>query len=81
MVISSFSVVANLQQPDGSFCGDQWGEVDTRFSYCALNCLSLLGRLDLISIPRAVDFVMRCMNFDGGFGSTVNAESHAGMSK
>lgn len=38
--------IASLQQPDGSFHGDQWGEVDTRFSYCALCCLSLLGRLD-----------------------------------
>jgi geranylgeranyl transferase type-2 subunit beta len=38
--------VASLQQPDGSFFGDKWGEVDTRFSYCALCCLALLGRLD-----------------------------------
>eukprot|EP00636_Phaeomonas_parva_P019201 CAMPEP_0118866870 /NCGR_PEP_ID=MMETSP1163-20130328/10653_1 /TAXON_ID=124430 /ORGANISM="Phaeomonas parva, Strain CCMP2877" /LENGTH=146 /DNA_ID=CAMNT_0006801229 /DNA_START=157 /DNA_END=593 /DNA_ORIENTATION=- len=37
--------VAGLQLPDGSFQGDKWGEVDTRFSYCALNCLALLGRL------------------------------------
>lgn len=36
--------VAGLQQPDGSFAGDKWGEVDTRFSYCALSCCSLLGR-------------------------------------
>lgn len=31
-------------QEDGSFWGDEWGEVDTRFSYCAYNCLTLLGR-------------------------------------
>lgn len=37
--------VASLQRPDGAFMGDEWGEVDTRFVYCALNCLSLLGRL------------------------------------
>ena len=37
--------VASLQQPDGSFWGDEWGEVDTRFSYCALASLSVLGRL------------------------------------
>ncbi len=37
--------IRGLQQPDGSFFGDQWGEVDTRFSYCALSCLSLIGRL------------------------------------
>jgi geranylgeranyl transferase type-2 subunit beta len=34
--------VRSLQQPDGSFCGDKWGEVDTRFSFCAVACLSLL---------------------------------------
>lgn len=26
--------VASLQQPDGSFGGDQWLEIDTKFSYC-----------------------------------------------
>jgi prenyltransferase beta subunit len=25
--------------------GDIWGEVDTRFSYCALSCLTLLDRV------------------------------------
>lgn len=37
--------VASLQQSDGSFAGDEWGEVDTRFSYCALSALSILGAL------------------------------------
>ena len=45
---SAAKYVASLQNPDGSFSGDKWGEVDTRFSYCAVACLSLLGRLDLI---------------------------------
>eukprot|EP00578_Thalassiosira_sp_NH16_P020015 CAMPEP_0181101674 /NCGR_PEP_ID=MMETSP1071-20121207/13890_1 /TAXON_ID=35127 /ORGANISM="Thalassiosira sp., Strain NH16" /LENGTH=416 /DNA_ID=CAMNT_0023184561 /DNA_START=102 /DNA_END=1352 /DNA_ORIENTATION=+ len=39
--------VASLQNEDGSFSGDEWGEIDTRFSYCALSCLALLGRLPL----------------------------------
>lgn len=34
--------VAGLQQPDGSFFGDRWGEVDTRFSFCAVAVLSLI---------------------------------------
>ena len=34
--------VVGLQQPDGSFFGDKWGEVDTRFSFCAVACLALL---------------------------------------
>ena len=39
--------VSSLQNDDGSFSGDEWGEVDTRFTYCALSCLALLGRLPL----------------------------------
>ncbi len=35
--------IAKLQnKEDGSFAGDEWGEVDTRFSYCAFSALSLL---------------------------------------
>ncbi|XP_065307947.1 geranylgeranyl transferase type-2 subunit beta isoform X2 [Dermacentor albipictus] len=36
------SYVKELQQEDGSFYGDKWGEVDTRFSFCAVACLALL---------------------------------------
>lgn len=36
--------VSGLQQPDGSFFGDKWGEVDTRFSFCAVAILSLIVR-------------------------------------
>jgi len=39
--------VSSLQNDDGSFSGDEWGEVDTRFTYCALSCLALLSRLPL----------------------------------
>ncbi|KAL7490088.1 hypothetical protein ACHAW6_015815 [Cyclotella cf. meneghiniana] len=39
--------VSGLQNPDGSFSGDKWGEIDTRFTYCAFSCLALLGRLPL----------------------------------
>jgi geranylgeranyl transferase type-2 subunit beta len=53
--------ISKLQQPDGSFFGDQWGEVDTRFSYCALSAMSLLGRLNSgeIDVEKAVEFVAR----------------------
>ena len=39
---SIVSYVSGLQQNDGSFAGDQWGEIDTRFSFCAVACLALL---------------------------------------
>jgi len=44
LVDSVVSYVSGLQQNDGSFFGDKWGEVDTRFSFCAVACLALLVR-------------------------------------
>lgn len=54
-----------------------YGEIDTRFSYCALSCLRILGRLDAVDTKKAADFVMKCHNFDGGFGGLPLMESHA----
>ena len=79
--------VANLQQPDGTFAGDEWGETDTRFLYGALNALSLLNLLPhqtpeappLIDVPAATAHIKACHNFDGGFGVAPGAESHAGQ--
>lgn len=71
--------VASLQRADGSFSGDEWGEIDTRFSYCALSCLSLLGALERVDVAKAVQFIAKCKNFDGAFGAIEHAESHAGQ--
>ncbi|EDW12216.1 geranylgeranyl transferase type-2 subunit beta [Drosophila mojavensis] len=73
--------VVGLQQPDGSFFGDKWGEVDNRFSFCAVATLTLLKRMEqTIDVEKAVKFVMSCCNqTDGGFGSKPGAESHAGL--
>ncbi|KAL3756789.1 hypothetical protein ACHAWU_003539 [Discostella pseudostelligera] len=46
---SIVNFVSGLQNEDGSFSGDEWGEIDTRFTYCALSCLAILGRLPLPS--------------------------------
>ena len=62
---------------DGSFSGDYAGEVDTRFSYCAVSILSLLNSLDEIDRGLARDFVLSCQNIDGAFGAVPLAESHA----
>jgi geranylgeranyl transferase type-2 subunit beta len=32
--------------------GDKWGEIDTRFSYCGVSCLKLLGALNKINIKK-----------------------------
>ncbi|KAG6819878.1 hypothetical protein H0H93_007757 [Arthromyces matolae] len=72
--------ILSLHQPSGVFAGDQFGEIDTRFLYCAVNALSLLGQLHVLdeaAKERTVNYIIRCRNFDGGFGSVVGAESHA----
>jgi len=66
-----------FKNPSGSFSGDQWGEVDTRFTYCAVSALSLLGQLHAIDADKAVSYIRKCRNFDGGFGNREGAESHA----
>lgn len=73
--------ILSLHQPSGVFAGDQFGEIDTRFLYCAVSALSLLGRLHELDKDgkreKAVEYILRCRNYDGGFGSCVGAESHA----
>jgi hypothetical protein len=59
------------------FAGDHFGEVDTRFSYIAVNALSLLGRLSDLDADKTVSYILQCHNFDGGFGNSIGAESHA----
>lgn len=72
--------VQGLQQSDGSFFGDKWGEVDVRFSFCAIATLKILKRESEINLEKAIGFVMKCHNFiDGGFGSKPGSESHAGL--
>ncbi|KAL1304986.1 hypothetical protein AAFC00_003890 [Neodothiora populina] len=72
--------IASLQNTEtGTFAGDEWGETDTRFLYGAFNALSLLGLLQLVDVDKAVDHVISCANFDGGFGTGPGAESHAGQ--
>ncbi|KAF8745175.1 Terpenoid cyclases Protein prenyltransferase, partial [Rhizoctonia solani] len=67
----------SLQLPDGSFAGDRWGEIDTRFSLCASMALSLLGSLSKLDIEKTVGYIRKCRNFDGGFGPCEGGESHA----
>ncbi|KZP23988.1 rab geranylgeranyltransferase [Athelia psychrophila] len=69
--------ILSLQQPSGVFAGDSFGEVDTRFLFCSVNALSLLGQLDKLDVEKTVSYIRQCRNFDGGFGAQAGAESHA----
>ena len=51
---SIVSYVKSLQQEDGSFAMDKWGEIDTRFSFCAVATLSLIGHLDAINEEKVI---------------------------
>lgn len=77
--LTSSPDIASLQQPSGVFAGDSFGEIDTRFSYIALNALSLLGRIDAIDKEKAAEYISKCKNFDGGFGRIIGSESHSGQ--
>ncbi|CAI5756198.1 unnamed protein product [Candida verbasci] len=74
---SLVTFIKNLQLPNGSFQGDKFGEVDTRFVYTAISALSLLDELTPKIAQSASNFIMECFNFDGGFGLSPGAESHA----
>ncbi|PYI20608.1 beta subunit of rab geranylgeranyltransferase [Aspergillus violaceofuscus CBS 115571] len=74
------SFIAGLQdQESGAFHGDEWGEQDTRFLYGAFNALSLLGLLHLVDVSKAVEYVKKCENLDGGYGIRPGTETHAGQ--
>ena len=72
--------IASLQQPDGSFAGDKWGEIDSRYTFCALVALAVLGRLHSgeVRVRAALERIAQDQNFDGGFGAGPGIESHAG---
>lgn len=42
--------------------------------------MALLGKLGYIECQDAVNFIMKCKNFDEAFGVIPGAESHAGQS-
>merc|ERR1711971_991047 len=69
--------IAGLQRPDGSFSGDRWGEVDTRFAYCAISALTILDALDMINLDTCTQWILRSLNYDGAFGVLPRSESHA----
>lgn len=69
--------IKSNQLPDGSFQGDEFGEVDTRFVYNAMHALAILGELSPDIVDKAVNWTLKCQNFDGAFGMVPGAESHA----
>lgn len=69
--------VMRQQCKGGSFRGDSFGEIDTRFVFAAVFILKMLGELTKEIADDATQFILRCRNFDGGFGLLPGSESHA----
>ena len=80
LTLTDVTDIAQLQNSQtGTFAGDEWGESDTRFLYCAFNALSILDLMNLIDVDKAISHVQQCANFDGAYGVAPGAESHAGQ--
>lgn len=77
--MAGWNIIQTLCNNSLSFSGDLAGEIDTRFSFCAIATLHFLGRLDAIDVVKAIEFIRNCYNFDGGFGTRPGSESHAGQ--
>ena len=58
----------------GAIKGDRFGEIDTRFVYSGLYALTLL---DKPLPPNSLEFLLKCINTDGGIGGQPDVESHA----
>lgn len=83
------NTIIDLQAEDGGFYGDYTKERDTRFCYCAVLSLTILLKRvpsliglhlnNLIDVDALRSYLLRCLNSDGGFGTTPGDESHGGQ--
>lgn len=68
----------SLKQPDGSFIMHEFGESDTRSTYCVLVCCSLLGVLTDDVLEGTLSWLNACQTYEGGFAGTPDTEAHGG---
>ncbi|CAH1408152.1 unnamed protein product [Nezara viridula] len=72
--------VRSLQQDDGSFCATQMGsENDMRFVYCAAVICYILQDWSGMDTEKTIEYIMRSMSYDYGFGQGPELESHGGV--
>ncbi|SBT39434.1 geranylgeranyltransferase, putative [Plasmodium ovale wallikeri] len=72
------SYVMTLLNEDGSFRGDIWGEVDTRFVYSAVSCLTILNRDHLIPTEKIASYILSNYSIcENAFSWTSANEPHA----
>ncbi|KAI5118078.1 hypothetical protein M0805_009158 [Coniferiporia weirii] len=67
------------QQVDGSFTAiPGQGEADIRMVYTAFAICAMLDDWRGVDVPRALDFVKRCITYEGGFGQAPGNEAQGG---
>eukprot|EP00830_Metopus_es_P014650 TRINITY_DN396_c0_g1_i1.p1 TRINITY_DN396_c0_g1~~TRINITY_DN396_c0_g1_i1.p1 ORF type:complete len:403 (+),score=55.73 TRINITY_DN396_c0_g1_i1:95-1210(+) len=54
-------------------------EADVRFIYCACCISSMLNDFSGIDIDKAVNSIIKCQHYNGGFGWVEGAEAHSGL--
>eukprot|EP00913_Durusdinium_trenchii_P003410 g3157.t2 len=77
LVTPELESIVSLAGTLGDVSYFRWFLVDVRFAYCALSSLTILDALDQIDVDACVDWILRCMNYEGSFGPVPRAESHA----
>ena len=65
-----------MKNDDGSISLYENGESDVRGAYCAIVCDYHL-KLG-IDFSLTTEWILKCQNYDGGFGGTIRDESHGG---
>lgn len=69
----------SLQLPSGSFRAHHLGsEDDVRFVFCAAAICLMLGDNGEIDTEAAVNYVLSCQNYEGGFAHEPGQEAHGG---
>jgi len=68
------------QQSDGSFSPIpmEGCETDVRYIYCAVAISSMLNDYSGINIDKAIEFIRKCLTYEGGFGLVPGAEAQGG---
>jgi protein farnesyltransferase subunit beta len=73
-----FKFLSKMKQPNGSFTVHEDGESDVRGSYCAIAVANLTNILTAELQNETANFLIKCQNYEGGFGAVPGAEAHAG---
>lgn len=69
----------SLQLPSGSFLGHHLGsENDLRFVFCAASISKILGSTEGIDVEKAIEYILDCQTYEGGFAHQPGDESHGG---